>query len=193
MTVHTELYEKRQSHSICWFNKSSDLHAAAAALWYSRDESHSEIIVKEFGLGDWFSMDVAVTPVYYMLCGLSLELLYKAIIVAKGGVVPTNHKLVELAAFAGVLLSPEFRGLLEMLRKSIEWEGKYPVPKERERQRLEQMCNLIDKHLHDLEPFGNLQVLKPNDALSWQSFDNLWQEGSRMYWTYHRSDATEAE
>jgi hypothetical protein len=40
-------------------------------------------------------MDVAVTPVYYMLCGLSLELLYKAIIVAKGNEVELSHDLVK--------------------------------------------------------------------------------------------------
>jgi len=188
MTAYSELYDRRQKHSMYWFNKSSDLHAAAAALWYSRDESHSETIVRECGLGDGFIMRIAVMPVYYMLCGLSLELLYKAIIVAKGNTVKPSHRLVELAESAGIDLNPEHKGLLEMLRESIEWEGKYPVPTQKQAQHLEQMCSLIHKHLYDRESFGSLQVLKPNDALSWQSFDALWQEGGRVYWNYCRPD-----
>jgi hypothetical protein len=190
MTPFTELYERRQNQSIYWFNKSSDLHTAAGALWYSRDESRSEIMVKELGLRDGFHMDMAVTPVYYMLCGLSLELLYKAIIVAKGSEFKRDHKLVALATLAGIDPDHKLKGLLEMLTEFIEWYGKYPVPKRY--QQLEKTSNLIHKHLYDSKQSGNLHWAEPNDALSWQSFDSLWREGSRLYWEYYFSGRTKA-
>ena len=181
MTIYSDHFEKKQTHSVYWFNKSSDLHTAASALWQSRAESHSQT---ESDLRE-------ITPVYYMLCGLSLELMYKAIIVAKGGEFKLNHKLIPLAERAGIDLDKTLRGLFELLTESVEWDGKYPVPGSY--QKLEQLENLYYKYLHDTVSFGRIKAYKPNNALNWQAFDNLWQEGSRMYWKYHRPAITKAK
>lgn len=189
MTRYSDPFEKKQALCTYWFDKSSDLHAAAAALWCSRNESLSQTVVEECRLGDSFDMEAAVTPVYYMLCGLSLELIYKAIMVAKGQEFKPNHKLVRLAEGAGIILNKELSGLLELLTESIEWDGKYPVPTEKNRQNMEKMHDLIHAYLYDREQWW----LKPNNALSWTAFDSLWQEGSRTYWKFHRPNISKSE
>ena len=55
-----------------------------------------------------------------MLCGMALEVLFKAIVVAKGGTPDTSsHELPELARLAGVPLTSKQKGLLEVLTAYI--------------------------------------------------------------------------
>jgi hypothetical protein len=178
--THEEYLKQRQLHSMYWNNKSSDLHGAAAALWYSQDEAVSDAIVKECGLGEgWFRMSAAVTPVYYMLCGLSLELIYKAILWAKAIRFDFTHKLVDLAKAAGVEPEGELQGLLETMTEFVIWYGKYPIPSDQQYGPI--LTKLIHRNLYDRKRMGSLNVLAPNEALSWKSFDKLWQQGSHLY------------
>lgn len=116
MDIHSDIYERREKLAIYWYNKASDLRGSAGALWASMDESRSNEIVEELGLGVGFSMTVATSPVYAMLCGMSLELLYKAIVVAKGNKPNVkSHNLTDLASDAGVSVTKRQVGLLEIL------------------------------------------------------------------------------
>ncbi len=177
-------YSRREQVSTYWYNKSSDLRAAAGAVWASMYDVRSEKIVEELGLGKGFDMKIATFPVYMMLCGLALELIYKAINVAKGNKPDTNsHNLNTLALTSGLSIDKEQRGLLDILSESIIWAGRYPVPKKREN--LKHLSKLQTKHLFDKVPFGKLHILKPNTALKWESFDRLWRDASEVYWQYH--------
>lgn len=113
MDIQIDIYERRKKIAIYWYNKASDLRGSAGALWASMDEARSNAIVKELGLGTGFNMKVATPPVYAMLCGMSLELLYKAIVVAKGNEPNIkSHKLTDLASVAGLSVTDRQAGLL---------------------------------------------------------------------------------
>lgn len=182
--MHNNIYEKRKELAICWYNKASDLRGAAGALWASMDDFRSNEIVKELGLWTGFSMKVATTPVYAMLCGMSLELLYKAIVVAKGIEPNTkSHKLTELASNAGVSVTERQVALLEILSESIIWDGRYPVPKKQEY--MQHLIELRNEYLYNKVPLGKLYILSPNGALNWESFNKLWSVAFDVYWENH--------
>lgn len=63
-----------------------------------------------------------------MNAALSIELLLKAIIVAKGGIAPQTHELLDLAGDAQIAFSESQKATLELLREILKWSGRYPVP-----------------------------------------------------------------
>lgn len=168
-------FQRQGQIPLAWLNKSTDLRASAAALWASMDDETSKSIVTRFelgiGFGSGFRMDAAVPGIFRMLCGLSLELLYKAIIVSKGASAPKGHNLFQLAQRAGIVVSKEDRGLLE-IPEYIVWSGRYPVPQEVGF--WNKLVELSHKYLYRRVPFGKLQLQTGNDALSWDGFDRLW-------------------
>ena len=103
-----------------WHIKAWHLMGAAGALWACKNEQRSTELVKELGLATEFSMEHALWRPYLMLCGMALEVLFKAIVVAKGGTPDTSsHELPELARLAGVPLTSKQKGLLEVLTAYI--------------------------------------------------------------------------
>lgn len=178
-----DVFTRKKEIANYWFNKSSDLMGSAGALWTSRNKERSDSIVHELGLGEGYSMDAAVSPVYRMLCGMSLELIYKAIIVAKGNEIKPIHKLIDLASLAGVVVSDKDRGLLQILTEAVIWDGRYPVPKEK--QSMDRLHSLIEDCLYDKKPFGPTYIMSPNNALNWDSFYQLWSNGCEVYWEHY--------
>ena len=176
-------FERDRDLCISWYNKASDLLGAAGAVWLAQDEEYSRTAVARLGLVSNYSMKAAVGPVYRMLCGMALELLYKAIVVAKGGVVETSHDLAALAANAGVEVSENERGLLSILSESVIWAGRYPVPKDPKY--MDKFIDLSSKYLFDTTPVGKSNFRGTNHALAWEHFKALWDKGDSVYWKYH--------
>jgi hypothetical protein len=145
-------FEWYRDVAIYWYNKSSDLRGSAGALWISRQKAFSTAIVKKLHLGEGFSMGAATPSVYLMLCGMSLELLYKAILVATRQKVPHEHILVKLAKLAGVSVGADETALLRILTESIVWDGRYPVPKTVAS--FDELRKLRSKHLWESKPLG---------------------------------------
>ncbi|MEI8376079.1 MAG: hypothetical protein WCJ35_24940 [Planctomycetota bacterium] len=167
-------YDEEKRESICWFSKASDLRGAAAVLWASMNSDSRKIAI-ELGLGKGFDMSVALPRVYRMVCGMSVELLLKAIIVAREGKQPKPiHILRDLAADAGVAYTPEQCDLLDVLSHAIIWDGKYPVPKDEESCR--ELVRLERERLFDKQPVGDsgLKILSWNGALDWDGYSELW-------------------
>ncbi len=184
MTNNDEIYNTHKETAQYWYNKSSDLRASAGVLWLSMDDKITEEDVEQLNLGKWFDMKVATSPVYRMLCGMSLELLYKSIVVANGEEPNTkSHFLFDLAKEAKVNVTNSEKGLLKILSESIIWEGRYPVPQEKQKQQMDKLETLARTHLFEKESIGNINILKPNKALNWESFNNLWNEAAKIYWT----------
>lgn len=183
MSENRSFFDKRKQLSIYWYNKASDLRGSAAALWASMDEKRSNEIVNELHLGAGFSLKIATYPVYRMLCGMALELLYKAIIVAKQQEPQEIHELVKLSEQAGIDMNDKEKGLLRILSESIIWDGRYPVPKKAEH--MQYLYELITEYLYDKVPDGKLHVLRSNQALSWESFNELWGIAFEVYWKHH--------
>ena len=125
-------------------------------------------------------MEAAVGGVFLMLCGLALEVLYKAVCVSKAKPVDQrHHRLVDHARGAGVAISKKEEKLLEILTEYIYWSGKYPVPKEP--QSAARLRRLSRDHLFDSELIGSLKIHRPNGALNWASFEELWKNAAQEY------------
>jgi hypothetical protein len=157
-----------------WYNKAEDLRAAAGLLWAGMGNEDGDAVAEDLGFGNGFSFRVACFPVYLMLCGLALELLLKAALVAQGRKPGDHHGLVNLWDEVGLARTPGQLGLLEILTESVRWAGRYPIPtKQRDFDRLH---DLTAKHLSDpvatIEP--NLVIRRRNAKLDWPSFNNLW-------------------
>ena len=174
--VHAEDWKSRRACiSTYWLNKSSDLRAAAGAVWHCMKSDPSSAIPIALGLGKGFSMSVATRPVYEMLCGMALELAFKAVAVSKGKRPISTHNLLKLSEHAeGVPLTAKQKQLLEMLTESIYWQGRYPVPKE-----LKSMDKYLDlARAAYLSPIriGKFKGFRSNrsDPLDWDRFQSLW-------------------
>ncbi len=175
-------HRERSQEPMYWLNKASDLHASAGALWYCMEHQRPQDVAKFLGLDNGLDMTVATWQVYRMLCGMALELAYKAIAVSKGKKVITTHNLVELAEEANVpLYDPKSRDVLELLTGCIVWDGKYPVPKKHET--MEEFAYLSYDTLYRKERTGNLTVLKPlePDPLDWQEFQKFWKQAIAVF------------
>ncbi len=174
-------YEAAKKWSLYWFNKASDLHGAAAALWASTSTERATQIVEELALGLGYDMHVALPPVYRMICGMSLELLLKATIVAKGGQPGNTHDLVKLATKVGLPLDERARGLFEILADAVIWAGRYPIPTAKARGRIAALSRLVTKHLYDKRDWRGFTVMRRNRELDWESFNRLWGSAMEIY------------
>jgi hypothetical protein len=183
MDVFSETFDRRKNLSIYWYNKASDLRGSAGALWATMHDQNQSQVAEELGFWRGFSFSVACWPVYQMLCGMALELLLKALLVAQGTEPKTVHDLVALSKDAGLHLTEKQEALFEILSEAIIWEGRYPVPKQEPRYR--RFAELQWKHLWDpIQTASSLNFRRPNDNLSWQSFDGLWKLIFNVYGPY---------
>ena len=180
-----DYFNMRKQAPLCWYNKSSDLRASAGALWMSMRNENSDIIVKELGLGTQFSMPIAVWHVYIMLCGMALELLYKAICVAKGKKIKITHDLVKLADMAGVNINDKSKAVLSLLTESIIWEGKYPVPTDSHKESFFTANNLYNDIMYLKVQSNSCEDQKPTDSLNWYHFNKIWLDASKIFWKNH--------
>lgn len=178
---------KRYSESgLSWYNKAWHLMGAAGALWACQTDDRSRQIVGELGLETEFSMEQALNAPYLMLCGLSFEVLFKAIVVEKGGKPNMRiHNLRALASDACVALTEKQKGQLDLLSEYITWAGRYPVSKEREA--FNKLPHLRWEHLllHKKFPDSNFAELCAGSQLDWHGFHKLWRYIEKIYWKHH--------
>lgn len=171
-------FERRRSTSQYWYNKASDLMGAAAVIRFtSSDEKAAGKIVADANLGSGFNLSVATYRVFHMLCGMALELIYKAILVEDGKEPPANHSLSTLANLAGLDLSPEDESLLKIWSQLVIWDGKYPVPKKEEHMKTYE--DLIDRTLWN--PVEGTPFKQMNDGIEWSGFRIFWNKACERY------------
>ena len=115
-----------------------------------------------------------------MLCGLSLELLYKAIILETGGEPPATHNLHKLASSAKIVMDADDLELLDVLTDHIVWAGKYPVPKG-DRMNWDRHVGLMQDALTDRRLGSSLNIRHPNKRLDWSGYRKLWINGFSRY------------
>lgn len=187
MTGASDRVERKHNLSIYWFNKASNLRAAAGAVWVAIQDEKPD---PRLGLPDGFSMSAACPLVYQMLCGQALELCLKAIIVAKNKKPGRTHQLEKLSQQASVSYDERCTGLLRVLSDTIIWRGRYPIPTgiddQQVRDRYRDASAAIDNALFDRKTLGENAILCPNRALDWIGFSQLWEVAVRAYWQYHR-------
>ena len=165
-----------------WFNKSSDLRASAAAVWMSTEPDLSKRIVEECRLGRGFKIGAAVIPVFHMLCGMAMELIFKALVVEQEKEVnEAHHDLLNHASMAGLTYSGRDRELLKILTHSIVWAGRYPTPTSKRKNHMEELSKLFRDNLFDRVPLSSMTILHPNEALDWNSFNSMWSMAMTAY------------
>jgi HEPN domain-containing protein len=103
-------FADQRSNKLFWYGSAVTFHEAARLLGQHQDSIHLGI------------------RAFLTNAALSLELLLKAIIVAKGQIPQTIHKLPKLADHAGVTFTKDQMITLELLAEILEWRGRYPVP-----------------------------------------------------------------
>lgn len=175
--------KRRESEPQYWFNKSTDLKAAAGAIHYCIDSEKQPDISMTLGLGASFNMQLATWPVYLMLCGLSLELMLKATIVASGAIPKSDHRLKQLASKATVSYSEKDLALLDILSECIYWFGKYPAPLPNHHDALSRLEGLAKEHLTEIVPEFSISLsrtIHPH-PLGWEQFIILWQIAADAY------------
>lgn len=173
-------FEFRKKTHQYWYNKSNDLRASAGALWFAMRDSDNNI-AEHLKLGSGFSMGIACYPVFPMLCGLSLEVLYKAICVRKDIKFKSTHNLIILAKDAQIDITDEESKFLKFFTESIIWNGKYPVPSDKQKHEYDKLTELHYDFLFDKIKIGSLDGYTPNGKLNWENFNNIWLKGSYNY------------
>lgn len=173
--------ERKKSLSTYWFNKASDLKASAGALWFvireGKDQAHDFLRYDSS-----FDLGVAVWPVYTMLCGMSLELLYKAIILERGQEPEKTHDLCRLASAASVVVDVEEIPTLRILSSYISWVGRYPVPTGKDpRTSFEEHVKLEWDHLWEVNGNSMTPIKHRNEKLTWPNVEKLWRTASTVY------------
>ena len=111
---------------------------------------------------------------YYYNSGLALELVLKAIAIAKSMKFETNHRLNDLCELIGLKITRDQKYTLELLSELIVWSGRYPVPKKEE-----QWNNYYDviqeKHIVREEEGNVGRTLANRDRFpTFQNFSTIW-------------------
>jgi len=178
---HAWSLDRLRRYPVYWFNKANELRSAAGALWAcGHDKDATSAASTLCGESQfWFSQ-----PVYHMLCGMALELLLKAIIVAEGKEPSEIHDLVALHHTVGLKPTKQQVGLLRILTESIVWVGRYPTPTKKNVKQYAEYMQLWSEHLNDNSGTGTLNILRPNRNLEWDSFSEVWSPLATIYWQY---------
>lgn len=167
-----------RNHPNHWFNRASDLHASAGAIWHAMESPDEEEIAEGLGLPEGFSMSIACLPVYYMLCGLAIEVAMKAVLVQRGvqEKAYATHALRDLAGSVGLLLSEDETALLRFYEESLVWAGRYPLPKRATDAKLRGFSELArDVLTMSIPSSSSLTLRTGSGAADWAQFTKLWR------------------
>ena len=169
----------RANAPMWWYNKSSHLRAAATVLRVAPEVCDYSDLAKKIGSADAISDIGFAEPVYEMLCGMSLELIYKAVLVAKREENPDSHDLNDLAARVGINRTENIRNTLNLFTHAVIWDGKYPVPREKyeiEYYNRQALCAKIGGS-------GNLSKVaeRIETAIGLKAFNKLWSDAAELF------------
>lgn len=147
-----------------------DFKAAAAAVKWASVPEHSSAVADRFGFGKGFSIGIATAGIGPMMWGMSLEMLFKACLVADGKKPPQNHDLDQLAGLAGIAFDEKDTKLLKLLSHYIYWVGRYPVPNQEAR--MDEAASLSWEAT--MEPVPGASFKRYNGAFSWENMERIW-------------------
>jgi HEPN domain-containing protein len=158
-------FASQQSSEDSWYGSAVSFHEAARIL-----EQHTDSVRR---------------LVVLMNAALSIELLLKAIIVAKGGVAPIDHNLLALARDADVAFSKSQRATLELLAEFLIWSGRYPAPNT-EKAWDHYYGHVLERHVIR-EREGNIGRVRANPETfpSVENYEALWNLAIRKWDEIH--------
>ena len=156
-------FADQQSNEESWYSCAISYHEGANVLWQHRDSIHG-------------GMRVFLTN-----AALSIELLLKAIIVARDGTTAMNHELQGLARNAGIAFTKDQEATLEFLGEFLKWSGRYPVPKKEEA--WNHYYDEVHERLVIREREGNVGRIRANPETfpSIEVCEKLWNLANRKW------------
>ena len=160
-------FADQQSNEDSWYGSAISFHEGANILWKRKDSIPRGMLV------------------FLINAALSIELLLKAIIVAKGGVAPHHHRLLDLARDADIALSSSQIATLGLLREFLEWSGRYPVPNTEEAWD-QYHDHVLERHVIR-ETEGNIRRVRANPETfpSAKNYEALWRLAIRKWDEIH--------
>lgn len=172
-------------HPNHWYNRASDLRAAAGGVWLSMSGEARTKVVADLGLYPGFDMSLACRPAYHMLCGLALEVILKAVLVNRGDTFSMNkHQLNPLADRVGFKRTKTERQLFDYYSDCITWSGRYPTPKEPTEAKLVAFyakANDVLTEQAPLRPGSMIKLSRWADADRWEVFHDIWKRIASLY------------
>lgn len=172
-------YERDHKSPTQWRNRAHDLRAAAAAIDFANRTSRGADVVAHYELGASFDMQVATRRVVWMLYGMSLECLMKAVIVARAQKVPKTHNLRRIAKAVELNLTESQLGVLDVLTHAIIWFGRYPTPTAENRGDVESMATAFSKVAMSPVPSAPM-FTRWNGAMDWKALEEIWNATSDL-------------
>lgn len=174
-----------RNHPNHWFNRAADLKASAGAVWHSMG-SDNAAISETLGYPHGHCMRTACKPIYFMLCGLSLELIIKAVL-AQRGLSPDQfkgHKFETLHQKLGLPLKRERAKLMAFYESSLVWAGRYPTPIDATDEKLLNFYSLASEILTkptELGPPSMKFRIGSDDLTNWTQFSALWASYAALF------------
>jgi HEPN domain-containing protein len=156
-------FDSQKSNEDSWYRSAISFHKCANILWQHKDST-------SWGF-----------PVILLNAALSIELLLKAIIVAKGVEAPQTHELLELAREAEVSFLKKQNATLELLGEFLKWSGRYPVPNKEKVWDHYYGC-VLEKHIirERVENVGLVRA-NPDTFPSVKNYESLWNLANRKW------------
>ena len=121
-------YDLHKNALLPYWNKAESLRSGALVLWHTYNDDTTPINPTLLGFADGFSFGVSLPPIFYLLSGLSIEVLLKGICKAVEQPVNNIHRLVDLAKSVGIDVSDDDTIILRAMTEYIYWAGRYPTP-----------------------------------------------------------------
>jgi HEPN domain-containing protein len=165
-------FADQQSKEESWYSSAISFHEGANVLGQHEDSIHG-------------GMRVFLTN-----AALSIELLLKAIIVAKGKIPPKTHELPGLARNAGIVFTKNQEATLELLGEVLKWSGRYPVPN------IEKAWDHYYDDVHERhvirERKGDVGITRANPETfpSIENYEKLWDLANRKWGEIQLQQAT---
>jgi HEPN domain-containing protein len=160
-------FADQQSNEESWYSGAISYHEGANVLWQHKDSIHGGI------------------RVFLTNAALSLELLLKAITVAKDGTTAKTHELLRLARDAGIAFTKNQEATLELLGEVLKWSGRYPVPNN-EKAWDHYYGDVHERHVIR-EREGNVGRIRANRETfpSIEVYEKLWNLANRKWGEIH--------
>ena len=103
-------FQNQQENPELWYQNAVSFHEASVVI----HENHQNIS--------------QTLRIFLFNAALSLELILKAILAAKGETIPSNHMLRDLCSEAKVALDKDQKCTLDLLTECFLWVSRYPAP-----------------------------------------------------------------
>jgi hypothetical protein len=138
-----EQHRRGAEWPVSWLVSAMPLERAAELLWDQHGKDLQSLSTRPVGDSVPPSIDSvppSISGPAMLLAALTIENLLKGILVSReapfrkrGKFQLKTHKLLDLVARIGLMISEDERFLLERLEEFLEWAGRYPIPVSYER------------------------------------------------------------